>query len=132
MEIGTSIWGTFKVRPTSAPKLLIYSFIASNILRPTKISITPSPYFRYLKYLATAAKAKYRARSPRMAKMLEVSTMNGSRLTLNTAGMLSMAKATSVGHTPSVLYNEEVIAMHAVGHGIDFAKPAHYDVLRGV
>ena len=31
-----------------------------------------------------------------MAKMLEVRTMNGSRLTQNTAGMLSTAKATSV------------------------------------
>ena len=31
-----------------------------------------------------------------MAKMFDVSTMNGSRLTLKTAGMESTAKATSV------------------------------------
>ena len=74
----------------------MYSSIASSILMPTKMSMKPRPYFRYLKYFATAARAKYIARRPNIAKILLVSTMKGSRLTENTAGMLSTAKATSV------------------------------------
>ena len=93
--VGTSICGMLSFKPTSVPSLLMYSSVASSILRPTKMRMMPSPYFKYLKYLAIAASAKYSARSPRMAKMLLVSTMNGSRETLNTAGMESTAKATS-------------------------------------
>lgn len=43
-----------------------------------------------------AARAKYRARKPRMAKMLLVINMKGSRETEKIAGMESTAKATSV------------------------------------
>ena len=56
--VGTSTCGMFRLSPTNVPRLLMYSFMASSILMPTNISISPSPYFRYLKYLATAARAK--------------------------------------------------------------------------
>ena len=32
-------------------------------------------------------------------------------------------------HTPSVLNDEEAVAMHSVGHWIEFAEPPHDDVL---
>src|SRR3990172_2858941 len=44
----------------------------------------------------TPASTKYRDRRPRMAKMLEVNTMNGSVVMASTAGTESTANTTSV------------------------------------
>ena len=133
----------------------MYSSIASSILMPTKMSMKPRPYFRYLKYFATAARAKYIALRPRIAKILLVSTMKGSRLTENTAGMLSTAKATSVVSMTMratkrgvaflvkseelrvkslvsgfrfFLSYEEFVAVHFVGDGEEFLEPLDEDV----
>ena len=56
--VGTSIWGMFRSMPTHDAIRLFYSFMASSILMPTKMRMMPRPYFRYVKYLATAANAK--------------------------------------------------------------------------
>ena len=45
------------------------------------------------------ASTKYSERRPRIAKMFEVKTMNGSRVTAKMAGIESTAKTTSVAST---------------------------------
>ena len=98
----------FSSKPSNEAKPLIYSFIARSIFTPTKIRITPRPYFRYLNSCATAARAKYKARRPSIAKMLLVRTINGSRLTEKTAGIESTANATSVVSITSKVINNGV------------------------
>jgi len=49
------------------------------------------PYFSRWKRLAMPASIKYIARSPRIAKMLEVKTMNGSVVMAKIAGIESTA-----------------------------------------
>ena len=45
-RVGISMWGMFRFRPTRLPSWLMYSFMASNILIPTKMRMMPRPYFR--------------------------------------------------------------------------------------
>ena len=51
---------------------------------------------------------KYRARSPRMAKILEVNTMNGSRVTAKIAGIESTANTRSVSSIATSTSNSGV------------------------
>ena len=45
-SVGTSMCGMFRSRPSHEPIWLMYSFMASSILMPTKMRMTPRPYFR--------------------------------------------------------------------------------------
>ncbi|MEY4488649.1 MAG: hypothetical protein RIQ79_1157, partial [Verrucomicrobiota bacterium] len=48
------------------------------ILRPTKMSIIPRPYFRKRNLCITPASKKNNARNPKIANMLDVNTIKGS------------------------------------------------------
>jgi len=69
---------------------------AISILTPTNMSTPASPYLSRRKRAAMLARRKYRARRPRMAKMLEEATMKGSVVTAKTAGMESTANMASL------------------------------------
>ena len=51
---------------------------ATNILDPMKTSKIANDTFRYLNLSIIAARAKYKARKPNIAKIFDVNTMNGS------------------------------------------------------
>ena len=44
--VGTSMWGMLMKRPSSEPRWLMYSFMASSIFTPTKMRMMPRPYFK--------------------------------------------------------------------------------------
>ena len=57
-----------------------------SIFTPTNVRISARPYFSRWKRSTTAASRKYSDRSPMIAKMFDVKTMNGSVVTPKIAG----------------------------------------------
>ena len=80
----------------------------SIILTPTNISTTARPYFNKENRSAMSASRKYIARRPRIAKTLDVSTMNGSVVIAKMAGIESTAKIRSVISTSTSTRNSGV------------------------
>ncbi len=68
---------------------------AMSILTPTNARTNTMAYLSLSNLPSMAASAKYSERSPRIAMMLLVKTINGSSVTPKMAGMESIAKSTS-------------------------------------
>lgn len=67
-----------------------------------------NPYFKNLKYLVISANAKYKERSPRIAKTFEVYTINVSFDIARIAGIESTAKIRSVNSISNNTINKGV------------------------
>src|SRR3989338_475804 len=75
----------------------------------------------------TPASTKYRDRRPRMAKMLEVNTMNGSVVMASTAGTESTANTTSVDSITAST-SRSGVAIHPP-HQLEDGVPLGMDLL---
>ena len=82
--------------------------LSHTIFNPTKISTTASPYFNMWNLSIAPASIKYRARKPRIAKVFDVKTINGSFVSAKMAGTESTAKMTSVASKKSSATNKGV------------------------
>ena len=67
-----------------------------------------NPYLKYWKISIIPASAKYRARSPKIAKTFEVYTINGSLEIPKIAGIESTANITSVDSITTKTNNNNV------------------------
>ena len=63
---------------------------------PTKLKMAIKLYSKWANLANMSAKKKYMERKPKMAKILELNTKNGSDVIAKMAGTLSKAKITSI------------------------------------
>src|SRR5690606_33406890 len=71
------------------------------IFSPTNTSTIDNPYFSRWNLSTAPESRKYIERRPKMAKMLEVNTISGSRVSAKIAGTESTANTTSVASSTS-------------------------------
>ena len=76
---------------------------------PTNNKINTRLYFIYLNLSIIFAKKKYKFLKPKIAKILEVNTMNESVVTANIAGIESTANNTSLNSTTIKVAKEAVM-----------------------
>ena len=87
-----------------------YQSFSQTIFKPTKIRTTASPYFSKWNLSIAPASMKYMERSPRIAKIFEVNTRNGSFVKAKIAGTESTAKTISVNSKKISVTNKGVAA----------------------
>ena len=68
----------------------------TSIFKPTKLKIAMRLYSRCANFSSICAKKKYIDRKPRIAKIFELKTKNGSEVMAKIAGTLSKANKTSI------------------------------------
>lgn len=75
---------------------------------PVNTKIAATPYFTYWNFSCNSPSKKYKFRSPKIAKMLEVYTMKVSVVIEKIAGIESIAKRISVNSIISKIANKGV------------------------
>src|SRR5699024_795256 len=98
---------TDKIVPKESHSGISYQGSIS-IFTPTNANTSAKPYCSMENLSCISAIKKYIALSPKMANKLEVSTIKGSVVIANTAGMLSTAKTMSESSTNTKASNKGV------------------------